>query len=942
MLGINFALNFSSNTAMFTRGISGANAAFINFTQSFKENSEAMRQNFGFGTDKLEEIKSKIVSATEQMGIFGESLGAEFIKNKTLAGVAGSLGSIEENLKRVFSVGNGENKFQTMFDDLNKNVASMDLKSMDIFTKSMEEFSTNIKDFSPKQTKAVIDMINALSKEHDPKKTQELVKQIEKITSAPYEETKRKIENVANQVRSFMQYTIGLGTAYSIFTEIIQTQNELARTSWMMGQKISESWNNVEYSTDKAASANWNLRKAVRDTAFDYMKMNAEIATTTQASLSEVGETMSELMKMRVGAGSKTDFKELTETSMLMQKALSMSPGIANEFVKSLSLIGGVGSKDIRVAAQELSNVQQQLGLSDAEAGVVGSTVGSLMRQFKAFGGGSSKDVKVVTKEVAKMTAAFTSVGLEAQDAAGIINKMMDPENVQKSVLLWSSMGMTAAEGFAMMQGEGKNMEGMTAKMVKVAKDLKAQYGGNIYALKAMAEAHGLNLEQVQSLSQYDAKRLKDTKKTVALEEAAAAARQGLTDQLTRIKNSLLVMMQTTLLPILKIIGGIAEAFNIVLTYINKMSTSSNKFVAGLGTALKVLISVGLLAFIMNLKIIGGLTSGIGKNIFGWVGGLKEGVKQAWTFAKNLGQAMKTDGGATLTQKIKHAWSTRKGAPEAKGIEKIGDATSKIDDKAPNKLKGIGEAMKSFPSPKQILAVGAAMLMLAAGIAIIILSITQLVKAVGEAGLSFNQLAGIALILLPVFGGFMGMLALLPPIITAIGAAGSAGAVGILAVGAAFLLMGAGIWLVADGIAKIFLSFEKMGLGIQLIAQNIGVAIDGIKLFKQELGGNWKGISSGVISEIENINIKLNEMNNLVGKGMVADIVTKIQTKITGENDAQKTIETKDYTKTLEATNKHLSAIETNTGRTNDLISTLIKVTKVRRSIELTPAGGAT
>jgi hypothetical protein len=134
-----------------------------------------------------------------------------------------------------------------------------------------------------------------------------------------------------------------------------------------------------------------------------------------------------------------------------------------------------------------------------------------------------------------------------------------------------------------------------------------------------------------------------------------------------------------------------------------------------------------------------------------------------------------------------------------------------------------------------MLAFGAAMLMVGAGIAIAAYGLSKLVLAFKD--LTGGQIVGALFAITVVMGGFVAMIYAMVPAITALGIAGGAVAIPLLALGAAFLMIGGAIFLAALGVSYLVDSFTKMfsvigengssvlmaGLGFIAMAAGIGV-----------------------------------------------------------------------------------------------------------------------
>lgn len=493
------------------------------------------------------------------------------------------------------------------------------------------------------------------------------------------------------------------------------------------------------------------------DELYAFRQAAIEMGGTTASSVTEATEAMADLARMRV-TRNIDELQELGTTSMFMSQAFGVSTSEANQLVKQLSLVGGLGTTEVRAAADSISNVRDQMGLTAEEAREATNVVANLANKMSVFGG-TVRNIETVTEEVARMTAAFTQAGLQASQVGELMNKMMDPSQLEENVLLFQGLGMSAGDAMSMMMGEGQQLENMTGRMVDLARNLKSQYGGNVFALQEMAKQYGMSLEQVQQLSQLTEEQIALQQEQSNLEQEAAEARSSMTDafdQLLKIGN---VLMQQFLLPFIE---GATWLLNNTLVPIartlGRLGESAGPIGKTFSNILKGIIGGFLLWFFLLRKKGGG----------GILGGLNNLKNKLFGIGKEGGGA----------------------------IAKAGEGVKKF-----------GESIRTVPV-KQMLAVGAAMMMIGIAIGIVVFSIVMLVKAVGEANLTFGQLAGIALILVVVMAGMAGMLYLL-------GTAAAASAGPLLAAGFAMLMIGAAVALIIGSIAYLIQTIATVGASME-------------------------------------------------------------------------------------------------------------------------------
>lgn len=543
-----------------------------------------------------------------------------------------------------------------------------------------------------------------------------------------------------------------------------------------------------------------------------YNRAMIDAGTATSSSLGRVQSTMNSLARLRV-SDTADELGNLAEIGLQMEYAFGLSEGTSAELLKNMKLIGGMGTEEIRKSMDALAGVQDSMGLTREATSEVAATLGTVIRQMNALGGAT--DIDTVTREIGKMASAFESVGLSAQDASQMINNLMDPDKLADNTLLLNKMGMTAQDALAMMSGDGSQMEGMTRQMVGVAKDLKAQYGGNIYALKAMAEAHGMSLSQVQQLSQYDEERLNTLESERNLQEQATDARRGMNEALKQLGAQLNILMAQFILPMINFLSWLLQVPVAIARALNGLEGPLGMILKGFaGISLIISVMAGPRVLGMFIKGIFGLVRMVpllGSG-FGFVAS-KIGTMTAG-LADFVGGPFKNlkDSASNIFNKSQ------------KAIDNAADAASRGTGTLTKKIEAFGKAIKKIP-PKTILAIGAAMLMIGGAIALVVWSITELVRAVGEAELMFTQLAGIAVIMLVVMGGMVAML-------YALGAAAGASAIPLLAAGFAMIMIAGAVvgivlslTLLVKTIAESGASFGQLaGAALLLVPAMIGLA----------------------------------------------------------------------------------------------------------------------
>lgn len=776
MIPIQFILNFTANSSQAQSAATNLGTTFTmlqsnweTLENSFKSRMTELGVQFsdlkinvsGFGSILEDQLDLAILRK------FGDSLDESF-KNMMKAKAMGEITKGTDTI--LFNITKMVPEFNMLGDEVTRltdNLLDLRMEGEDGYktfkklTENFTEFNEIVDDLKPKQVKQFQELFKQFDNA-DPSRLKALNSELENmITKATLGKKAKEgfqqmfgfLPTGADTIRQIAQLT----GAYKVFDDAASAHTEAVKTMNQLAMLNASSYKIFGSEVESTKGA-WGAINKFTTTA-------GNVAGRTASTTVEATEAMAELAKMRV-TKNIDELGQLSVTAIEMSQAFDVSRGEAAEFIKNLTLIGGVPTDKVRGAADAMARVQDQLGLTGADAREVTAIVGSMMRQMALFGG-TAKHVDNVTEEVSKLVATFRMAGLEAAEVGQIMNKMMDPSQIEENILLYHGLGMSAQDAIGMMMGDGSKLENMNEKMVDMAKQLKSQYGGNVFALQEMAKQYGMSLAQVQQLSNLSKDQLKMQSKEADLAEQAANARRGMNDQLKKVWNSLSVIMQKFVTPLLNILSAILEPLAGIVNWFANLGTQ----LGGLGQVIQFVLGGLLLgSLIMGPKLIGKmikLIPGIGK-AFGAASGV------ASKFFKGL--ADKASG-------------LFKGGPLGKLSEKISKVFS--DKKISKGVNQMGKAQKSplldqlsKLNPAQILAVGAALLMIAAGISLIILSVTQLLKALQ--GMTSAEILGAMGILIIIFGGMIIMLYLLS-------SAASAAALPLLAVGAAMLLIGLGI-----------------------------------------------------------------------------------------------------------------------------------------------------
>jgi hypothetical protein len=542
----------------------------------------------------------------------------------------------------------------------------------------------------------------------------------------------KQFKDIGSQILYPIMQVLSLSRA---MMDSISAQDQMATT-------LHELSLSTEYMADKTALGITKFDGFFK-TLTDYNDKVRAIGASTQVSLTEVTEAFTALANTRVSRNQE-DLLMMTEVVVQMGQAFGSANGEAANLINTLVKVGGVKPKDIRAIANEMAKVQKVYGLTGQEAQEVASSTAKVMNRMSSMTAGAVKNARAITSEVAKMTVAFTRAGLSANEASAFIDRMMNPDEIENNIYLWSRMGISAADALDMMSGNGDQMIGMTEKLGKAAYDLMEQYQHPM-VLNELSKAMGMNLGMVKQLADGYKEMLTlspelraEMQKEKDLEDQAARSRLSLQKSLGRIAATLNILISGFVEPLIDFLSPTFYLIAELGKGIGKLTVQLEKW-GGAGKAVQMFLS----ALVISMILFKGHAFGLFQLLLGGLGNLLKIVpivgKLVGGFFTGLGDKIffATEK-SKLLEKIGAGLSNfgrrLKGETVTTGANKgVGKATEAIAKNAKQADKGAGamERISRIPA-KNIALLGVALLALAAAVFVLVKAFGSLVAIIDK------------------------------------------------------------------------------------------------------------------------------------------------------------------------------------------------------------------
>lgn len=565
--------------------------------------------------------------------------------------------------------------------------------------------------------------------------------------------------------------------------------------------------------TKETAEFMGKLGENLRTTNFELLSTSAkDMAAIGQATGLSVDE-MSQLgtQMMFYGRTSKDVAKFTEQTMQMAQKYGLNAKKVLQEFTKALPTMRALGWQGGEKALRDMVLQAQKLGQNMDDLTASAKKLRTLEGSIEA-----SADLALVgvNTNAIQMLAAARRGGKEFSSFIGDITKGIgqikkdgsvefDPVDIDRLNVISESIGIPLEklqDQIALTAQRNAKVNLFPSSMFNSLKPEEQEFLLNAARIgengQIKLDANILGTDDLSKVSTSLIEGAMSQKK--ALEEQAKE-NTSFKDSVKNLKDSIYNIF-THLQPIIESLTKLVVGFN---TWLNSFSETGKKFIAGF-------IAAGAIFFSVAKNWMSGYSMGLGFNS----AVNKQGIFSS--FGKMIGD------------KLKGIGNLFKGAGSA-GTNSLTTAAGGTGTGAGTASRGIGsfaESLKVMPSPAQLLSLAAAIAAVGVAFVGIGYGIKLAASGISELVQSFNGItnAGYALgAVIAVMGGFVGMLGIMIPLVGALGAASTAGAIGLLALGAAFVGIGFGIKLAADGLANLVSSFNGLKDGSSAFASIVAV-----------------------------------------------------------------------------------------------------------------------
>lgn len=217
-------------------------------------------------------------------------------------------------------------------------------------------------------------------------------------------------------------------------------------------------------------------------------------------SVENAEQLVSALGRLRVPAA---DMAELAKTAGMFSELSGVSAENSAELAGNLMRVGGMG----RQAAQEMMagmvQVQRIVGMTESEMSSLSDAIQNSSRNLRNMGR-SAPQIQRFNKGVVSLAASFSSVGVNASLALDVIDKLLDPGQIEDNAFLLSQLGISMEEAFSGdldpakiasgFKDIGQNLRGMSGP---AAAQMARQMGMSVHELRQLGDITDDQLQKV-------------------------------------------------------------------------------------------------------------------------------------------------------------------------------------------------------------------------------------------------------------------------------------------------------------------------------------------------------------------------------------------------------------------------------------------------------------
>ncbi len=269
------------------------------------------------------------------------------------------------------------------------------------------------------------------------------------------------------------------------------------------------------------------------------------VTMETGASTDQSAEMINMLRRARIAT---KDVGDLTEATIRFSTITGVAAADAGKLAGELSRMGRLGPRQIESVMTSMAQVQRIVGMTEQDMTQLNDSIIESTRYLSQLGKTGPEIVRF-SKGVANLAAAFTKVGLSAQDAAKLIDDLLDPGKIEDNALMYAKLGISIEDAIT----GNIDPDQMIGALRDMGQEFKEMSGP---AAASLAKSMGLTLKQARSFADMTQEQLTGQGDLTKMYEEQLSPQQKMEQAMNRLQGTL-QQLATGLLPIIEGLAGV-------------------------------------------------------------------------------------------------------------------------------------------------------------------------------------------------------------------------------------------------------------------------------------------------------------------------------------------------------------------------------------------------
>lgn len=332
-----------------------------------------------------------------------------------------------------------------------------------------------------------------------------------------FKNTQKINEHTKSSVKETKNLNDGLSKAAGTMGSIVKHTASMLKNlagmaaAWQIGDVVVDAFKFDQQMRDLSFHMGQGGKTAAELTQNIY-----DVSFATGRTTEEARDMIKTLTEARVAA---KDVGQLATDTLRFAEITGTSNEVVGELAANLMRMGNVSAKQSANIMADMMKAQRAYGLAGKEMNNLTHGIAESVKVLQQFGK-TPQQMQAFTSGTMKLASAFKSVGLNAEDATELVNRLLDPDKIEDNALLYAKLGYSISDAIngnidpnemqGKLQAVGQQIKGMS---VMAGNALAKQMGMTRSQLLQMANMNDASLNKTIQASVNGSKEMADAQK---------------------------------------------------------------------------------------------------------------------------------------------------------------------------------------------------------------------------------------------------------------------------------------------------------------------------------------------------------------------------------------------------------------------------------------------